>query len=253
MDRRSWGVVAASLLVLTGILHPVHVARAGRPEQTEVASQLSPYWPQVVQQWEPIIVEEAERRGLDPDLIAAVIWKESRGQRYARGPVGAVGLMMVMPREAGFTWRPTAQELYDPHTNVYWGARALSTVIRQSRGDLYSALAAYNGGWGQIQYRGPRAFATDVLDTYVRAVAMRRGLSPDGHWVATVAAAGGAGAMTVLGPRRELTRYSRPPVMADIPDCTTHGRATAMAFTPPDGEDMTSRVGIWILLDGQLI
>jgi hypothetical protein len=207
----------------------------------------------VVQQWEPLILQEAERRGLDPDLIAAVVWKESRGRQYAQGPVGAVGLMMVMPREAGFTWRPSTAELQDPHTNLYWGSRALATVIRQSRGDLYNALAAYNGGWDQIHYRGPRLFAADIIDTYARAVAIRSGLSPDGHWVATVAALAGQSPMTVVGPQRSLTRYSRPPVMADIPGCTTQGPPTAIAHAPQDGRDLNSRVAIWILLDGQLI
>lgn len=253
MHWRRWGVVAVCLLTLATACPPVGVL-AAPPSQTRVViDRLSPYWPEVVQQWEPLILQEAERRGLDPDLIAAVIWKESRGRQYAQGPVGAVGLMMVMPKEAGFTWRPTIAELQDAHTNLYWGSRALATVIRQSRGDLYSALAAYNGGWDQIHYRGPRRFATDIIDTYARAVAVRNGLSPDGHWVATVAALTGASPMTVVGPQRSLIRYSRPPVMADIPDCTTQGPPTAIAHVPHDGRDLNSRVAIWVLLDGQLV
>jgi hypothetical protein len=191
---------------------------------------------------------------VDPDLIASVIWKESRGNPRARGPVGAVGLMMVMPSDAGFTWRPTAQELYVPETNLFWGVRALSTVIRDSKGDLYAALAAYNGGWEQIQYRGPRRFASDIIDEYARAVAVRHGLLPAGHWVATVASMCGSGPMTVVGPQRTLVRYSGgTPVMANIPGCTTSGLPTAVAFSPPDGQDLSSRVGIWILLDDEVV
>lgn len=253
MDWRRWGLVAVSLLTLVASLSP-GVVLADCPFQTRViVDGLSSYWPEEVQRWEPLILQEAERRGLDPDLIAAVIWKESRGRQYAQGPAGAVGLMMVMPKEAGFTWRPSISELQDPYTNLYWGSRALATVIRQSRGDLYSALAAYNGGWDQIHYRGPRRFATDIIDTYARAVAVRNGLSPDGHWVATVAALTGTSPMTVVGPQRSLVRYSRPPVMADIPDCTTQGSPTAIAHVPQDGRDLTSRVAIWVLLDGQVI
>lgn len=253
MHWRRWGVAALALLTLVTCCPP-RVVLADHPYQTRViVDRLSPYWPEAVQQWEPLILQEAERRNLDPDLIAAVIWKESRGRQYSQGPAGAVGLMMVMPKEAGFTWRPSISELQDPYTNLFWGSRALATVIRQSRGDLYSALAAYNGGWEQIHYRGPRLFASDIIDTYARAVAVRNGLSPGGHWVATVAALTGDSPMTVVGPQRSLTRYSRPPVMADIPDCTTQGPPTAVSYASADGRDLNSRVAIWILLDGRLI
>lgn len=208
-----------------------------------------------MRQWEPIILEYAQQRGLDPDLVAAVIWKESLGRSDVRGPAGAVGLMMIMPREAGFSWRPTAEALEDPWRNVFWGARVLSTVIRQSHGDLYNALAAYNGGWEQIHLRGPRHFAEDVLGFYIRAVAVRCGLSPEGHWVATVAAMdkGGRDVLTVFGPQRSLARYSDRPVVAYIPDATTAGPPTAVAFSPPDGKDLDSRVGLWILMDGMVV
>jgi hypothetical protein len=244
----------AVVLLAVAILSPVQSAFAGRRAQSPgPVAELSPYWSSAVRQWESIILEEAARRGLDPDLIGALIWKESRGRASARGPAGAVGLMMVMPRDAGFTWRPPASELRDPAVNVFWGARALATTVHDSGGDLYSALAAYNGGWDQIHLRGPRQYATDVLNDYARAVAVRNSLSPQIHWVATVTALHGTGPMSVLGPQRSLTRYSRAPVVADIPDCTIEGPPTAVVFSSPNGHGMNSRVGIWILLDGVLV
>jgi len=146
-------------------------------------NDLAPYWSPRVQQWESLIAQEAERRELDPDLLASLVWMESRGAAAAVGPVGAVGLMQVMPREAGFAWRPTHDELLNPATNLFWGTRTLATVVKQGKGDIFNALAAYNGGWAQIMYRGPKRFATTILQDYAHAVAARHGLD-EGGWVA---------------------------------------------------------------------
>jgi len=253
MHRIHGGLIAVALLTVA-ILCPVRPVVAGQPAQSSSpTSRLSPYWGRAVQRWESVIVEYADQRGLDPDLIAAVIQKESLGNPRAHGPAGAVGLMMVMPREAGFSWRPTADELEEPWRNVFWGARALATVIRQSHGDLYAALAAYNGGWEQVHLRRTREYAGEVLALYARAVAVRRGLSPEGPWVATVASVDSPDVLTVFGPRRPLTRYTRGPIIAHIPDVVADGLPTAVAFSPPDGQDMSSRVGIWIVLNGQVV
>ncbi len=252
MHRLRWSVVA--LILVVAALLPAHPVAAHHETQSSENSALSPYWGAAVRQWESLILEEASYRGVDPDLVAAVIWRESLGRSSARGPAGAVGLMMVMPKEAGFTWRPTAEQLEEPWRNVFWGTRALATVIQQSRGDLYTALAAYNGGWEQIHLHGPNRYATDIIGEYTRAVAMRYGLSPEGHWVATVAAVdeSARGPLTVVGPQRPLTRYSVRPVAACIPDATTNGQPTAVAFST-NGQDMGSRVGVWIAVDGQIV
>jgi len=208
-----------------------------------------------VRQWESTILEYSEMYGHDPDLIAAVIWKESRGDRYARGPAGAVGLMQVMPREAGFSWRPRARELQEPWRNVFWGSRALAIVIGQSNADIYNALAAYNGGWAQIHLRGPRRFAGEILSDYARAVAMRCGLPAEGHWVATIASMSdeSRSVLTILGPHRPIARYGNWPVAASMADTTTDGPPTAVVYTYPWDEGIDCRVGIWIMLDGQVI
>ncbi len=253
MHKIAWGCIAAAGIV-AALLFPVYPVAAREPMQPPAPpSHLSPYWPETVRRWEPVILEEAQRRGLDPDLIAAVIWKESHGWPSRRGPAGAVGLMMVMPKETGFAWRPTAEELMVPSTNVFWGARALSIIIQQSEGDLFNALAAYNGGWDQVHLRVTRRYAEDVLLEYARAVAARNGLPPNGYWVATIAALNSPQVLTVLGPQRPLSRYSRRPVMAVIPDATIEGAPTAVAFWPPDGIAPGARVGIWISVDGRVV
>lgn len=152
------------------------------PSQPSISrGPLSPYWGGTIQRWETLIVQEATRRGLDPDFLSALIWTESHGDPDAVGPAGAVGLMQVMPKEAGFSWRPTQQELLDPFTNLFWGARTLSTVIHQGKGDVLNALAAYNGGWEKAAYGVPQRFAANIMRDYASAVAQRYGVQ--GRWI----------------------------------------------------------------------
>lgn len=246
------------LLALPGLLMLLPQPALADPAPPNTPPQklvLSPYWHPAVARWEPIILEESERRGIDPDFIAAVIWTESLGRPHLHSPAGAVGLMGVMPKEAGFSWRPTAQELEDPALNVFWGTRTLSIVIRQARGDLYLALAAYNGGWEQIQFSGPRRYAEDTLLHYARAVAVRLGLPAEGPWVATLAAVDPRvrTGMTVLGPQYPLARYSARPVAFRLKDAGVEGRPTTLVFTPRNGEDMDGDIGLWLWWNGQVL
>lgn len=254
MHNRRWGFVVAVVTLVT--LFSAQPVLARQPTQIPAAqASLSPYWPDAVQQWEELIVRYALERGLDPDLVASLIWKESRGRADARGPAGATGLMMVMSYEAGFTWRPRAAALLDPETNVAWGTRTLATIIRQAQGDVHSALAAYNGGWERAPNAAPQNYAADVLSEYASAVAARCRLPLSGHWVATIALvdAQARKVLTVLGPQRPLTRYSVSSVAARIPDVVVDGPPTALVFSPPDGRSLSSRVGIWIHLDGRVV
>jgi hypothetical protein len=128
-----------------------------------------------VQQWEAQIVRYAELRHMDPDLVAALIWKESGGLSWARSASGAVGLMQIMPSDMGFVHRPTAEQLSRASTNIYWGTAILSEIIREANGDLFTALAAYNGGWYQTWKNIPRDYSREVITHYAEAVAVRNG------------------------------------------------------------------------------
>jgi hypothetical protein len=144
------------------------------PSQTEWV-HLSPYWQPVITQWEVFILRHARNENLDPDLVAAIIMQESQGNPESRSAVGAVGLMQVMPNEAGFVDRPSSQELADPDVNLDMGTAVLTQVLGDVRGDLLTALAAYHGGWRQIAYHRSRAYALAVITLYARAVAARNG------------------------------------------------------------------------------
>jgi soluble lytic murein transglycosylase-like protein len=78
-------------------------------------------------------------------LVQAVIAAESGWNPRAVSRAGARGLMQLMPKTAAKTG-VRAQDLFDPGPNVLAGTRLLAVLLRHYRGDLVSALVAYNAG-----------------------------------------------------------------------------------------------------------
>jgi soluble lytic murein transglycosylase len=105
------------------------------------------------------IAEAARRYDLDPALIRAVIWEESRFDPDARGRAGEMGLMQVRG-PAAMEWASAEHiksfdpaECIDPAKNVLAGAYYLKKVMRHySRADdpVPYALAEYNAGRGNV-------------------------------------------------------------------------------------------------------
>lgn len=127
----------------------------------------------------PVIVGEARRSGFPITLVLAVIEVESSGDHFAESPVGALGLMQLLPatgeataQEIGMPWRGS-DTLFDPADNVRLGVAYLEQMVARF-GDLPTALAAYNWGPTRISHfleRGkpvPEAYAKRVLGTYGR-------------------------------------------------------------------------------------
>ncbi len=95
----------------------------------------------------PLVEELAKREGLTPDLLRAVIEKESSYLPCAVSASGAEGLMQLMPE--------TAAELgvgdpFDTRENVDAGARLLKQLLDRYDGNLRLALAAYNAGPARV-------------------------------------------------------------------------------------------------------
>jgi hypothetical protein len=91
------------------------------------------------------LVREGWRSDIPPQLLLAVISVENPWLELgARSPVGAVGLMQVMPFHAG-AWGCDGHDLTDLETNICHGTKILAHAIRRSDGDLGRALLAYNG------------------------------------------------------------------------------------------------------------
>ncbi len=246
--------VALVLVLCLTFLIPAQPLIANESEPENVGSELptiSAYWHPRVRQWEPLIVTEAQRRALDPDFVAALVWKESRGYQNAVGPVGAVGLMQVMPKEAGFDWRPSQEALFNPETNLFWGTRTLATVVKQGQGDVFNALAAYNGGWEQIQYRGPRLFATEILRDYAQVVALRHNLRAQDGWIAIFAVIEDG----VRGPiwvsdvaRSDVYFYSNVNWVPEGYPLIPRSVAPVARLAHCEEEHLTYEVGVWLYL-----
>jgi soluble lytic murein transglycosylase len=102
------------------------------------------------------IRDAARRYDLEPPLVAAVVYAESRFDEHARSSQGAVGLMQVLPETAeqiadesgGVTF--TADDLDDPRVNVRYGCYYLRHALDAFDGDVRAAVASYNAGMGAV-------------------------------------------------------------------------------------------------------
>jgi soluble lytic murein transglycosylase len=106
-------------------------------------------------QHEDIIRQQAGAKDLDPALIAAVIYAESRFNART-SPAGAEGLMQLTPATARYIARKsggtrfTVDDLATPQINISYGAFYLRYLLDRYGGNTTLALAAYNGGEGNV-------------------------------------------------------------------------------------------------------
>jgi soluble lytic murein transglycosylase len=97
----------------------------------------------------------ARENGIDPALLAAVIYQESKFDAGAESKSGAIGLMQLTPatahgiaiRTGGSRFRTT--DLLDPEINIRYGAWYLANLFRKYRNERL-VLAAYNAGQGNV-------------------------------------------------------------------------------------------------------
>lgn len=125
------------------------------------------------------VLHYSEEHGVDPLLILAVIRAESRFSADAVSPMGAMGIMQVMPATARFIteqrgWKwPGESRLLDPSFNIRLATSYLSDLL-QKFGSVEEALIAYNCGEGTMQELTasglplPRSYARSVMSTYDR-------------------------------------------------------------------------------------
>jgi soluble lytic murein transglycosylase len=129
--------------------------------------------------YESIVQAHARNYDLQPTLLAAVIYTESKFDASARSDAGAVGLMQLLPETAkGIAARTggrrfVVDDLLDPEINVRYGAWYLRNLLNRYD-DLPTALAAYHAGPGNvdqwrregvgIQFPETRTYVQRVLD-----------------------------------------------------------------------------------------
>jgi soluble lytic murein transglycosylase-like protein len=113
----------------------------------------------------------------DDPLIQAVIQQESAGNPNAVSPVGARGLMQVMPKtgvDPGFGVQPLKDNT--PAENVRFGTDYLGAMRKRYGGDLDRALVAYNWGPGNAdKWDGNLASLPDETRNYVLAIRKQLG------------------------------------------------------------------------------
>jgi soluble lytic murein transglycosylase-like protein len=101
--------------------------------------------PQLVRRVAVALVREARRTQLEPRLLLAVLLVENPWiDPGAASPVGAQGLMQVMPFHRG-QWKPCAPRLDDIDANICHGARIFAWNLKASKGNIDKALLRYNG------------------------------------------------------------------------------------------------------------
>lgn len=94
---------------------------------------------------------EAQRAGLDPQLVLGLIQVESGFRKYAVSSAGARGLMQVMPFWVKAIGKPD-QNLFHLRTNLRYGCTILRHYLDIEKGDLFRALGRYNGSLGKPDY-----------------------------------------------------------------------------------------------------
>jgi len=131
---------------------------------------------------EDVIRQQADEKGVDAALIAAVIYSESKF-RDQTSSAGARGLMQITPEAADTIARNSEatsfelKDLGDPEINIRYGTFLLAELLERYDGDEAAALAAYNAGpgnadkWGgseltveAIPFPETRAYVEEVLE-----------------------------------------------------------------------------------------
>jgi soluble lytic murein transglycosylase len=123
-----------------------------------VVDETSPPWYERIRyplHYEQILRGHARNYGIDPALLAAVIYQESKFDAEAKSSSGAVGLMQLTPetakgiavRTGGSAFR--VSDLRNPEINVRYGCWYLRHLYRKY-GEWRLVLAAYNAGQGNV-------------------------------------------------------------------------------------------------------
>jgi soluble lytic murein transglycosylase len=118
---------------------------------------------------EDIIRQQAQEKGLDASLIAAIIYEESKF-RDQTSHAGARGLMQITPQTARFIARDsggtafTQEDLATPQINIAYGAYYLRYLMRRYNDNEILVVAAYNAGETRVNRWVERAGGPDAFN-----------------------------------------------------------------------------------------
>jgi soluble lytic murein transglycosylase-like protein len=167
---------ALSIFVLTNFIDSPFTRVFAPSAEAKAVVAAADYIPEDVptsgdHQIDLIIMRAGEREGVDPRLVHAVIWQESKYKNDAVSHVGAQGLMQLMPATAK---RFGCENSNDAESNINAGVKYLRVLLKRFDGDVTLALAGYNAGEGNVdKYDGVPPFGE--TQNYVRVITGRYG------------------------------------------------------------------------------
>jgi soluble lytic murein transglycosylase len=116
------------------------------------------FWRHIYQfPYQDIVIEEAVRNNVDPNLVAAIIKTESNFSTGAESNAGARGIMQIMPETGSWAAKRMnlygfqPDDLYKAETNIKIGCWYLNDLSREFNGNKILVIAAYNGGRGNVK------------------------------------------------------------------------------------------------------
>ena len=230
-------VIAITAMLILAAASPISV-EADTPS-------LCAYWQPNITKWASLITQYATDNGLDPNLVAAVIEEESKGNPNLISNAGAVGLLQIMPYEAGFTWRPRGYVLRKPAANLEWGTHTLNEIVRQAQGRITLAIMAYNSGWDRIQLRSTRLFAAKVFDHYARCILSQAGGDSKNASEYTMSIVAHSSAGTTNVDRFRSSGIFEPVATFD-PESLPVDLPHAVAFSQLDEDHIAWWVEVWV-------
>ena len=124
-----------------------------------------------------MVAKYAKEAKVEPALVFAVMREESRFRPYVKSPVGAVGLLQLMPKTAQYVGRQNKlhfrdSDLINPELNLHLGTKYLNSLQKTFKGNLYYTLAAYNGGGSNVKKWQKNTTAED-MDYFVELITFK--------------------------------------------------------------------------------
>ena len=124
------------------------------------------------QAYSEMVMKYAEKAGVDPSLAYAVMRAESSFAPFATSPVGARGLMQLMPQTAAMVLHEKKIEperLYDPELNIRLGTRHLRELVDKYDGNLTAVIASYNAGARNVN-RWLKTYSTLKNEEFIECI-----------------------------------------------------------------------------------
>ena len=152
------------------------IERVERERPAEVADSTGAWaergWTTGNPKFDSLIRENGTRFGVDPYLIFCVMEQESQFKPRVVSPVGARGLMQLMPGTAA---RMGVRHVFDPAENIMGGTRYLKMLLDSFNGRVDLTLAGYNAGEGAVMRFGGNVPPYRETRNYVQRISKRYG------------------------------------------------------------------------------